>query len=1470
MKRIFLSLTSLVVAFSIASSCDMLGDLIGDAAQDEDKENVGDGSGEGEEDNVGGVPDKEEPLLEVTSELLPLPSNACDGEFSFFTNCEWRLVPDPDIDWLNFEITEGEAGHHTIFFYLLENTDYDERNAKFTICYGGRESDFVFYQNQKDAIVISQSKVEVPVDGGVFDITVDSNIEVSVANSDSDWLHQIQTKGLVSNVYTFRADPSELPESRHAQIFVSYLDMQEIVDVYQAGEEVFVLSEKSFVVPSSASEIKIDVRSNMNFDFTVSQPWISELRTRSISSVTKAFSIEENPDHDAREAQIVFTTSKGRCDTVTVIQAQKDAIVLAQTQYDMPSAGGLLEFNVASNVDFDVECQADWISRVQTRGLSDRLVSFEVQSNDVENSTPRQALITFSKGSISQQVTVNQAASSRRSLHVAQAGSLKTLITKDELKTLTELTITGNMNQDDVDMLTAGYGMFNGDGYVRIVDAYVDDSYRIRKLDLSGVTFEDNTIDGFILTNLEEVILPESLEVLGPHAFEYCWKLKEIDLASLPALHSILAEGSTSSLFRTMHIDGAFKGCLLLENVTVPSTVTRFVSGAFSDCTSLAEIKFSEPSAIETFELSYSVENNGLGMVGGSPAPRVYYGLFEGCTSLRSFTIPSSVTRLQQYTFKTCPVESIVIPETVHIVEGTGLFQGCSHLRTVTLPSYVTEISDDMFNGCSSLETINMESPVRTVGNRAFKGCTGLSSFDFASMIEIGESAFEATGIESFDAPANMTEIPKGLFMNCLNLKSVDLADVTTLGYRAFYGCTALTEVTIPETIEEIESSAFCYCSSLNKVNFEGENVMFRHTANHPPFTGTALKELIIPAKVRTAYAPRQFPTVEKVTFEPGSVCESYGFNTPLISGISLPSGLKKLDDYTFRDCKNLKSIVLPDGLQSIGRFCFDGSAVESLVLPSSLEELGPEALAGMSLKTFTVPSTVKHIRQGCFYNCTALEELNLPSSLESFGIPDPDYPYTSYKVLENTLLTELVLHGKNLLLGNSICPQYLRKLTVGNDVETITTIVWNETNEWIDESYSPLKGSNIYEIEYESGSVLKSIEGLYNNSAVQTVDNLPSSLKRIGRNTFDHCPNLIKVVIPEGVTYLGDYCFNSCTKLKEVVFPESLVEFGRNCFTGCTSLPDDFPLPVSLTTAGIGTFSGCTFKSMTIPDGWTAIPANLFAGTGIMSVTIPQTVVEIGKEAFYNCKALESVALNKVRTIGESAFRYCTALKSVSLPESCERIDYMTFAGCSSLEDISMPAVKVIEESAFIDCTSLTDIALSNTLETLGEGALNNTGIRQLYLNGAETLYAEITDCEIEKITISKNIKHLDGSLRMTGVAGPGYNEETGEGFNLIVEFEKESQLETFSYFFDNSYIEEIRLPASITTIDHGTFTGSTLKRLYMEATVPPDLNGVFRPDSFYYGEFRIYVPQGSEDLYRTSDIWAEEYPDIIFPYTL
>lgn len=1461
MKKILFSLISVMVFMPFLVSCDELGEI---SSEKDDTEQTEDENGNGGEENVPGGED-EPPYIILLTEIYPLASDAQVLTVMFETNVDWKVEVDSDIDWLSVSPSEGVAGQNEVTVQVSENEGYDERNAKVTVYYGDRQETFVIYQNQKNAMILSESKVEMPVGGGTFEVKVDANVDVTVSNSDGDWLHHVGTKGLVTNVFTFTVDPSELPDSRQAEIFVRGADMQETVNVYQAGEEVFVLSEKSIVVPSSASELKIDVRSNVDFTFNIDCTWLREQNTRSISSVTKTFVVDENAGYDAREAKIVFTTSKGKNETVTVTQAQKDAIVLAKTEYDVPSAGGLLEFNVASNVDFEVDCQADWISRVQTKGLTDRLVSFDVQSNDIENSSSREAIITFSKDGVSQQVTVRQAASSRRKIHIAQAGTLNTLVTVDELKALTELTLTGEMNQDDVDMLTASEGMFEGDDYVKIAGTFVDDSYMIRKLDVCGVTFEDNTLDGFTLTNLEEVVLPESIEILGPHAFEFCWKLKQIDLSALPALHSILGDGATSSVFRTMLSHGAFRGCMQLQNVTIPSTVRTFTTGAFAYCTNLSKIEFAEPAQVETFELSYSVINDGLGTVGDRPAPRLYYGMFEGCTSLKTFTIPSSVTRIQHDTFRNCPVESLVIPESVRIFDGNSLFAGCANLKSVTLPSYVSEINDNMFSGCSSLEELVLSSAIAKVGESSFKGCEKLREFDFESMIEIGNNAFEGTGIESFKAPVNMTELPKGIFRNCVKLKSIDLEGVRSLGAFSFYGCNALTEVTFPETLGDIESSAFAYCASLSKVVFEAENINFLHSSNHPPFMETAVKELVIPAKVKSIVAAQPFPTVERVTFESGSSCEKYGLNTPLISEISLPEGLKELSIGTFANCANLKSVVLPEGLLAIGEYCFSESAVETLDLPASLSELGVHALAGMSFKSFTVPETVKHIRKGCFYDCTKLETLNLPTSLESFGLT-VDGTYTRYGVLENTLVTELVLHGKNLTIGESICPQYLRKLVIGKDVKSITTAIWNETGEWITDIYSPLQGSSIYKIDYEEGSALESVLGLYYKSPVQTVDNLPESLKNIGEYTFAYCDNLVKVVIPEGVISLGDYCFRNDAKLREVVFPTTLVELGRNCFENCTSLPDNFPLPPSLKSVGSGVFSGCKFKTMTVPEEWTEIPAYLFSGSAISSVVIPETVKAVGESAFRGCSALTSVELKNITEIGRSAFENCYNLKSVSL-SGVERIEPETFMNCTSLTGVNMADVRSIGVDAFYGCSSLTTLSLPNTLEKI-YSCIGGTGIREFYLNGAETLYADLSGLELERLVISKNIRHLDGSIAYTGIAGePGVSEETGDGADLTVEFESGSQLETFGTFFDSSWIKELTLPATITTIGHGTFTQSTIENLYMRATVPPVLTGMLRPNSFWQGKFRIYVPTSSVSAYKTAEMWSE-FADIIYPY--
>ncbi len=1391
MKRVFLAVISMIISLSVIPSCDILGDLLDQTEQEENDEQEGDEIGEGE----GGEnlkPDEEPQLMDVT-DILPLSSEAQEFEFSFAVNVSWRIVIDENIDWMRVDASEGEPGYCTVRFSVDENTGYDERNARFTLYFADYQADFVVYQNQKDALILSESRVEMPKEGGTFNITVDSNVSVSIATGGSDWLHQTETRGLVSNVFSFRVDPSELPDSRQATIYVNAAELQEKVTVYQAGEEVFVLSEKSFAVSSSASEIKIDVRSNMDYTVSVNQTWIREQKTKGISSVTRTFIIDENTGYDAREAEITFTTSKGNKETVKVTQVQKDAIVLAKSEYEVSSAGGTLEFTVASNVDFEVKCSESWISQVQTRGLTDRLMTFNVQSNNDTNAAPREAVITFSKDDIQQQVKVMQSASTIRTINVAEAGTLSALITKNELMTLTELTLTGELNQTDMAMLSP-------------TNSSDRKKFALVRLDLSGVTLTDKTINGIYITGLEEVLLPSGIETIGDKAFDNCENLKEI---------------------------------------VIPASVKTFSTSAFDKCTALCKVEFASPSSLETFTVYGST------------------GLFSQCPNLKSFEIPESVTNIAARTFRNSQIESVVIPETVRILDGNSLFQNCANLKTVTLPSFVKDISDNMFSGCSSLEDLRMSGAIRSVGYYAFENCEQLKVFDVDSMIEVDEGAFSGTGVESFDAPDWMTFVPRSLFMNCKRLKTVNLSGLTELGYRAFYGCTSIKEVVFPETMGNIESSAFNECTSLSKVTFKAQNITFLHTSNHNPFSGTAVKELVIPAYVRKATGLQPFPTVEKVSFEAGSNCETYGFNTPLISQISLPTSLKTIDNKTFADCQNLKSLTIPEGVTRLGSYCFSGSAIESLNLPASLKELGALSMSGLQYKEFTVPETVEHIRRGCFYNCERLEKINLPKSLKSFGLPDENSS-TSYGVLSGTLITELVLHGKNLVLGHAICPEYLRTLIVGKDVESITTVIMNETNEWVTEVYSPLQNSNIYQVDYEDGCVLESIEGLYSKSPAQSVTNLPSSLKHIGHCTFGNCNNLVKVVIPEGVTSLGDCCFADDTKLAQLSLPSNIKEIGTRCFENCTSLPEPFVLPSSLTTTGSSIFSGCKLTNITIPSNMSHLSDGMFTGADIESISVPSSVKSIGKNAFAGCRSLKSITLSSVKTIPRNAFSGCPDLETAVL-SSAEELNPYAFYDCVNLKNVKIPVARIIDESVFENCSSLTKIDLPETLERLSS-CFGGAGIRELYLNGADTLEFNLYDSYIEKVTISNNIVQLDGTF--SGIRG---REEWGapDYSDLVILFEKDSQVKRFGRTFQHAPIQELILPRSITRIDADAFLNSTIKKLYLTSESAPTLKGRLSTLAEETGELIIYVPEEKEDLYKywASPNWTH-YADIMVPY--
>ncbi len=303
---------------------------------------------------------------------------------------------------------------------------------------------------------------------------------------------------------------------------------------------------------------------------------------------------------------------------------------------------------------------------------------------------------------------------------------------------------------------------------------------------------------------------------------------------------------------------------------------------------------------------------------------------FAGSYSLKSVSIPDSVTSIGEFAFLDC--ESL----TTKVVIGEKIIDGIKYLLYCNRTAEVIQKSSRYKGDIIIPETVEFKGVtyrVTSIGSEAFTWCEKLKSITIPNSItSIGDRVFyQCTGLTSITIPESVTSIGKNAFENCKKLTSIIIPDgVKSIGNMTFSWCFALTEIVIPDSVKSIGYEAFEFCSSLKSIVIPARVTEIKERA----FVGCSALTSIIVAEGNPRYDSRENcnAIIETAT------------NT-LIRGCSqtiIPESITEIGEEAFNACDSLTSITIPDGVTSIGAEAFRNcESLKSITIPASVKSIG-------------------------------------------------------------------------------------------------------------------------------------------------------------------------------------------------------------------------------------------------------------------------------------------------------------------------------------------------------------------------------------------------------------------------------------------------------------------------------------------------------------------------------------------------
>ena len=290
------------------------------------------------------------------------------------------------------------------------------------------------------------------------------------------------------------------------------------------------------------------------------------------------------------------------------------------------------------------------------------------------------------------------------------------------------------------------------------------------------------------------------------------------------------------------------------------------------------------------------------------------------------------------------------------------------YVKNVVIQEGITTIGEFAFWNCPQLISVSIPSTVTKIGKYAFDGCTQLKELTIPdSVTEIGQAAFNTcAALESVRLPNGLSTIQKYTFNYCYGLQSLTIpASVTTIEENAFanaFDPDADVTLVVPETVTQVAYLAFAW-SNVKAViwNASIEEPTDGIFYSCKKLESVQLNDSIKRIGARTFTDCRSLKTVNLPAGLEEIVDEEWTIASPglfmgcySLESITIPEGVTNIPHSTFSDCISLTQIELHDGITEIGPLAFHNTGITEIVIPASVEKIGHWAFGWSKLKTIT------------------------------------------------------------------------------------------------------------------------------------------------------------------------------------------------------------------------------------------------------------------------------------------------------------------------------------------------------------------------------------------------------------------------------------------------------------------------------------------------------------------------------------